>query len=157
MTRAFKQLSDDVILLHQNTNHLMFATQQNSNNPNIGYAPYIVLNNCYYIALPRKDAEIHNLHLAPQVAVLLIENINECQKTSLTWIVMARAMSLHESRYSTAFTILKKYAGKMLLDNMEEICLCEFRPQQGKLLSHNGISYTLDGYDLCFINTSIAA
>ena len=152
MTQTFKQLSDDVMLLHQNTNYLMFATQQNSNN-----APYIVLNNCYYIALPRKDAEIHNLHLAPQVAILLIENINKYQKTSLTWIVMARAMSLHESRYSMAFATLKQNVSKILLDNIEEICLCEFRPQQGKLLSYDGISYSLDGNDLQFIDKSIAA
>ena len=45
-------------------------------------------------------------------------NINKYQKTSLTWIVMARAMSLHESRYSMAFATLKQNVSKILLDNI---------------------------------------
>ena len=151
-TQTLKQWSKDVMLLHQSTRHLMFATQNNGNTPNIDCAPYIMLNHCYYIVLPQKDAEIHNLHLAPQVAILLIEkDSNEYQKISLSWIVMARAMSLNESRYRIAFDTLKQYRND-ILNNIQEICLCEFRPQQGILLSNNGNSHTLDGQDLYLID-----
>ena len=81
----FKQVSLDILRLHQQTCHTLLATQS-SDSTEIHEAVYVTLDGRYYVLLPQApEAE------ALQSGILLIET--DDAHARLSWVASARAVA----------------------------------------------------------------
>ena len=96
----FKQVSLDILRLHQHTIRSLFATQ-NCDDCEIHHAAYITLNGRYYVWLPYKPSE------NPQhTGILLIED--EQSSTRLSWIALTRQVKQQDGLYHRVCAALQR-------------------------------------------------
>lgn len=123
----FKQVSLDILRLHQHTIRSLFATQ-NCDDCEIHHAAYITLNGRYYVWLPYKPSE------NPQhTGILLIED--EQSSTRLSWIALTRQVKQQDSLYHRVCAALQRrlHRTKKPFRQAVDACLLELTPQQGRL------------------------
>lgn len=136
-------LSNAVRHIHQHAQQMMIAIYQDSE-PQVVSANFVLLNHCYYAALPMKY--VRAWQHAPQAAVLLLETPAFYPHYSqLSWVAMARIVSRSESRYP--------YLRVALQEQFNSACfVCELRPQQGRVVCASGQTHDIDVQDLWSIS-----
>ncbi|MBR2251040.1 MAG: hypothetical protein IKH45_01760 [Neisseriaceae bacterium] len=139
MQDRLNALSNVLRHIHQHSQQMMIAIYQNGE-PQVVSANFVVLNHCYYAALPMKYARAWQN--APQVAVLLLETpAFNPQYSQLSWVAMARIVARSENRYP--------YLRVALQEQFNSACfVCELRPQQGRVVCASGQTHDIDAQDL---------
>ena len=138
----FKQVSLDILRLHQQTCHTLLATQS-SDSTEIHEAVYVTLDGRYYVLLPQApEAE------ALQSGILLIET--DDAHARLSWVASARAVAQKSSLYRRALSALHRRMRhtKQSLSQAAYTCLLELTPQQGRLTIDENRDFALSPADL---------
>lgn len=137
----FKQISLDILRLHQHTIRSLFATQQH-NDTEIHDAVYITLDGRYYIWLPETAKN------SAKTGILLIED--EHSRSRLSWITSARTVKQKDSLYNRVLHAIERrmQRTKNAFNRTAGACLLELTPQQGRLTTGNNKDFTLSPSDL---------
>lgn len=137
----FKQISLDILRLHQHTIRSLFATQYH-NDTEIHDAVYITLDGRYYVWLP-KTAEN-----STETGILLIED--EYSHSRLSWITTARTVKQKDSLYNRVLNAIERrmLRTKNSFNRTAGACLLELTPQQGRLTTGSNKDFTLSHSDL---------
>ncbi|MBF0804881.1 MULTISPECIES: pyridoxamine 5'-phosphate oxidase family protein [unclassified Neisseria] len=137
----FKQVSLDILRLHQKAVHTLLATQC-SGCPEIHDAVFVTLNGRYYVWLtesPQSD---------PKTGILLIEA--EGTPTRLSWVARARRLKKKDRLYCRAAAALQRRINPDQAASCpaDSPCLLELTPQQGRLTVNDNRDFTLMPSDL---------
>ncbi len=137
----FKQVSLDILRLHQKAVHTLLATEC-SGCPEIHDAVFVTLNGRYYVWLPE------NPQSEPETGILLIEA--EDAATRLSWVASARRLKKRDSLYCRAAAALQRRSqpGQAAFCQTKCPCLLELTPQQGRLTVDDNRDFTLSPSDL---------
>ena len=137
----FKQISLDILRLHQKAVHSLLATQC-SNCPEIHNAVFITLNGRYYVWLDQ------NPQNEPDTGILLIET--EDASTRLSWVASARTVKQKDRLHQRVTAALQRrlQATKETFIQAANSCLLELTPQQGRLTTADNRDFTLSPSDL---------
>ncbi|OSI07159.1 putative lipoprotein [Neisseria animaloris] len=138
----FKQVSLNILRLHQQTVHSLLATQC-SDVTEIHDAVYVTLNGKYYVWLPQtpqKDSQ--------ETSILLIEDTDA--QARLSWITTIRTIKQKDSLYSRVIEALQRRMRHTTnkLIQAADACLLELTPQQGRLTVDENRDFTLSPADL---------
>ncbi|STZ76557.1 hypothetical protein [Bergeriella denitrificans] len=137
----FKQVSLDILRLHQHTLRSLLATQ-GCGDCEIHDAVYMTLDGRYYLWLPRTPSE------KPSCAgILLIEDESACIR--LSWVADMRPVRRKDNLYRRVSTLLQRrmQRAKDKFHQAADACLLELTPQQGRL-STGGREIALSPCDL---------
>ncbi|MCP1659720.1 pyridoxamine 5'-phosphate oxidase family protein [Neisseria perflava] len=123
----FKQVSLDILRLHQQTLRSLLATQ-GCEHCEIHDAVYITLNGRYYVWLPCMPSE-----KPCATGILLIED--EASNTRLSWVADTREVKQKDSLYQRVSAALQRRMRrtKEKFHQAADACLLELTPQQGRL------------------------
>lgn len=137
----FKQISLDILRLHQKAVYSLLATQC-SGCPEIHNAAFITLNGRYYLWLD------HNPQNEPDTGILLIET--EDASMRLSWVASARAVKQKDSMHQRVTAALQRRlsATKDTFIEAANNCLLELTPQQGRLTTADNRDFMLSPSDL---------
>ncbi|OSI13937.1 hypothetical protein [Neisseria dumasiana] len=137
----FKQISLDILRLHQKAVHSLLATQC-SDCPEIHSAVFITLNGRYYVWLE------HNPQNELDTGILLIET--EDASTRLSWITSARTVEQKDKLHRRVTAALQRRlrATKETFIQAANSRLIELTPRQGRLTTADNRDYTLSPSDL---------
>lgn len=137
----FKQVSLDILRLHQKAAHTLLATQCRGC-PQIHNAVFVTLNGRYYVWLAE------NLQNEPETGILLIEA--EDDATRLSWIAAARRVKKRDGLYNRATAALKRRIKPEteISARTDDSCLLELTPQKGRLTIKDNRDFTLSPSDL---------
>ncbi|QEY25704.1 pyridoxamine 5'-phosphate oxidase family protein [Neisseria zalophi] len=137
----FKQISLDILRLHQRAVHSLLATQC-SDCPEVYDTVFVIVDGRYYVGLPE---ELQN---EPFKGILLIEN--EDTETRLSWVATARTVKRKENTYNRVLKALQRrvQSTKETFIQAANFCLLELTPQQGCLTVSNERDYMLSPSDL---------
>ena len=123
----FKQVSLDILRLHQQTIRSLLATQC-SNDCEVHDGFYITLDGRYYVWLPC-------MNKAEQVeaGILLIED--ETSDIRLSWVANTREVQKKDSLYEKVVSALQRRLRqtKNKFIQAKDTCLLELTPKQGRL------------------------
>lgn len=137
----FKQISLDILRLHQHTIHSLLATQC-CNDTEVYDAVYVTLDGRYYVWL-QNSASIDK----PQTGILLIED--EVSQSRLSWITTTREVKQKDSLYTRAISAIQRKMQRTTdkFTQAKDLRLIELTPQQGRLTTGNN-DFSLSPYDL---------
>ncbi|MFV2029957.1 pyridoxamine 5'-phosphate oxidase family protein [Neisseria sp. S1] len=138
----FKQISLDILRLHQHTYRLLLATQCN-NSAEVHESVYVTLDGNYYVWLPQADIPYRNR----QGIFLIEDNANQAR---LSWIADTKAISPKSSLYSRALHTLQQRI-RHTKDSLIQVAnthLLELIPLQGRFTIGNSQDFTLCAGDL---------
>ncbi len=123
----FKQVSLDILRLHQQTIRSLLATQC-CNDCEVHDVFYITLDGRYYVWLP-------GMNKAEQVeaGILLIED--ETSDIRLSWVANTRKVQKKDSLYEKVVSALQRRLRqtKNKFIQAKDTCLLELTPKQGRL------------------------
>ncbi|MDO5640349.1 MAG: pyridoxamine 5'-phosphate oxidase family protein [Neisseria sp.] len=135
----FKQISLDILRLHQQTCRTLLATHD-SNATQVREAVYVTIDGRYYVLLPQISET-----QAPQSGILLIEA--DDAQARLSWVASARPVKQKSSLYRRALEALQR---RVLHTRhpAADACLLELTPQQGRLTLRQNRDFALSPADL---------
>ncbi|EGV38591.1 TPA: hypothetical protein ACFP4Q_000111 [Neisseria weaveri] len=135
----FKQISSDILKLHQQTAHL-FIAMQSGKQPVIEKTEYVTFDGKYYMLTPQ--------NLPEQQAIVLIEA--EQEQTRLSWITTNKILSRQDNRYNNVVHSLQRRIKqtKKNLQQSVDMHLLELTPQLGRLMLDTERDFTLSPSDL---------
>lgn len=138
----FKQISLDILRLHQHTYRLLLATQC-SNCAKVHESVYVTLDGNYYVWLPQASIPEES-----RQGIFLIED--DTTQARLSWVADARTINPKNSLYSRALHALQRRIRhtKDSLIQVANACLLELTPLQGRLTIGNNKDFTLCAGDL---------
>lgn len=138
----FKQVSLDILRLHQQTFRSLLATQC-SDCTEVHDAVYVMLDGRYYVllpeTLPRDDL---------QAGIFLIED--DTTQARLSWVARTRTIQQKSSLYRRALSALHRRMRhtKQSLGQVANACMLELTPQQGRLTIDENRDFALSPADL---------
>ncbi len=123
----FKQVSLDILRLHQHTIRSLLATQ-GCGDCEIHEAVYVTLDGRYYVGLPCMPSESPS-----DTGILLIED--EASQARLSWVARAREIKQKNNLYQRVSSALQRRLerNKGKHSHAAPSCLLELTPQQGRL------------------------
>ncbi|UOO82574.1 pyridoxamine 5'-phosphate oxidase family protein [Uruburuella testudinis] len=138
----FKQVSLDILRLHQHTARSLLAVQH-ADEAEIHDAVYVTLEGRYYVLLPDTAAPCDAL-----TGIFLIEADDE--QARLSWVATTRAVQRKDTLYRRALAALQRRVQqtKQSLNQAANSCLLELTPQQGRLTISDNKDFALSPHDL---------
>lgn len=138
----FKQVSLDILRLHQQTFRSLLATQ-GGDGAEVHDAVYATLDGHYYVLLPEAPAQS-----GMQPGIFLIEN--DITAARLSWVAQTRPVQQKSGLHRRAIAALQRRMRqtKQTLDQAANACLLELIPQQGRLTISNDRDFALSPADL---------
>lgn len=123
----FKQVSLDILRLHQQTIRSLLATQS-CDDCEIHDTVYVTLDGKYYVGLYRMPSENPS-----DTGILLIED--EVSHARLSWIAQTREVKQKDNLYCRVCSALQRRIERIKgkPDQAAPSCLLELTPQQGRL------------------------
>ncbi|WP_165088831.1 pyridoxamine 5'-phosphate oxidase family protein [Neisseria yangbaofengii] len=123
----FKQVSLDILRLHQHTIRSLLATQ-GCGNCEIHDSVYVTMDGRYYVGLPCMPSENPS-----DTGILLIED--EVSQARLSWVARTREVKQKDNLYQRASNALQRRLERSRgrHSRTAPACLLELTPQQGRL------------------------
>lgn len=123
----FKQVSLDILRLHQHTVRSLLATQS-CGDCEIHDAVYVTLDGRYYLGLPCMPSEEPS-----DTGILLIED--EVSQARLSWVARTRQVKQKDNLYRRVSSALQRRLERSKGNPAQAApaCLLELTPQQGRL------------------------
>ncbi|PSJ80400.1 hypothetical protein [Neisseria iguanae] len=137
----FKQVSLDILRLHQQTIRSLLATQ-GCDDCEIHDAMYVTLDGRYYVGLPCMPSENPS-----DTGILLIED--EVSQARLSWVARTREVKQKDNLYQRVINALQRRLerSKGKHSQAAPTYLLELTPQQGRLTTGSK-DLSLSPYDL---------
>lgn len=148
--KQVKPIAPKVKELIANTKSVILATVDEEGNPNSSYAPYVEIDNTFYILVSFMAKHTKNLAAGRKTSVLFIED------ESATKQIYARERLTIESTpvqierdsdlWNTVVAQLKERHGKVvdIISEMKDFILIALKPEKGAYVNGFGSAYFVD-------------
>ncbi|MGL4858596.1 MAG: heme utilization protein HutZ [Enterobacteriaceae bacterium] len=140
---------------------LFLATLDEQGTPNVSYAPFVLLDDGYYILISEIARHTRNLQQSGRASMMLIEDEGQSReifaRRRLTFSVTAQVIERHEARWQSAINALAERQGERVneLINMADFILFRLQPEEGLYVKGFGQAFTvtaLDGVDVVHLD-----
>ncbi|TCP95789.1 hypothetical protein EDC44_10772 [Cricetibacter osteomyelitidis] len=148
------RLGPEIQELKQQCKTIMLATVDNNGNPNVSYAPFIILNGEYQVLISTIARHARNLLDVPKVALMLIEDESVSRqifaRRRLSFDAKARVVTRHSEEWEQSIQMLKARHGKLIdeLSKLKDFKLFGFKPEQGLFVKGFGQAFQVSNDDL---------
>lgn len=135
-------------------NSVQMATVDKDGMPEASYAPFVKLDNEYYVYLSELSKHTGNLIDNGKVSLLIIENEQDAKHLFARKRVTYRASSMEIGRGSDEFaSIMKNFEDKfgkfmLMLSNLKDFHLFKIRPDKGNFVAGFARAFYLEGENL---------
>lgn len=148
--RQAKPLAPKVRELIARTQSVVLATVDAEGNPNSSYAPFVEINNRFYILVSFMARHTKNLAEGRKVSAMFIEDESATKQVyareRLTFDVSASQIERDSDDWNNIVDKLKKRHGKVvdILNEMTDFILIELSPVKGAYVNGFGSAYFVD-------------
>ncbi|EXJ09602.1 heme utilization protein HutZ [Nitrincola nitratireducens] len=133
---------------------LLMATLNDDHQPNVSYAPFVLMENGYYILVSDIARHGQNLQVCPNVSIMLIADENDSRqiyaRKRLTFDAVAEEIKRDTSQWSQVIEALSQRHGEIVvnLSQLGDFRLYRLMPKQGLYVKGFGQAYQVSGDDL---------
>lgn len=148
--RQAKPLAPKVRELIARTQSVILATVDAEGNPNSSYAPFVEINNRFYILVSFMARHTKNLAEGRKVSAMFIEDESATKQVyareRLTFDVSASQIERDSDDWNNIVSKLKERHGKVvdILNEMTDFILIELSPVKGAYVNGFGSAYFVD-------------
>lgn len=148
--RQAKPLAPKVRELIARTQSVILATVDAEGNPNSSYAPFVEINNRFYILVSFMARHTKNLAEGRKVSAMFIEDESATKQVyareRLTFDVSASQIERDSTDWNNIVDKLKERHGKVvdILNDMTDFILIELSPVKGAYVNGFGSAYFVD-------------
>lgn len=148
--RQAKPLAPKVRELIARTQSVILATVDAEGNPNSSYAPFVEINNRFYILVSFMARHTKNLAEGRKVSAMFIEDESATKQVyareRLTFDVSASQIERDSADWNNIVDKLKERHGKVvdILNDMTDFILIELSPVKGAYVNGFGSAYFVD-------------
>ncbi len=148
--RQAKPLAPKVRELIARTQSVILATVDAEGNPNSSYAPFVEINNRFYILVSFMARHTKNLAEGRKVSAMFIEDESATKQVyareRLTFDVSASQIERDSDDWNNIVDKLKERHGKVvdILNEMTDFILIELSPVKGAYVNGFGSAYFVD-------------
>ncbi|GLR74333.1 heme utilization protein HutZ [Aliivibrio sifiae] len=133
---------------------LQLATVDGEGKPNVSYAPFILLDDGYYVLISEIARHARNLMQNPNVSLMLVEDEDTSKqlfaRKRLTFDATAIRIDREEANWQLAVDEMKQRFGDIIdgLSSLEDFKMFRLKPIQGLFVKGFGQAFQVSGDDL---------
>lgn len=133
---------------------IMLATVDESGNPNVSYAPFVIHNGEYQVFISTVARHARNLLAVPKVSLMLIDDESESRqifaRRRLSFDAAVRLVERHSIEWEQSLVELKARHGKLIdeLMKLDDFKLFSFLPERGLFVKGFGQAFQVSNDDL---------
>ncbi|PJG59117.1 heme utilization protein HutZ [Aeromonas cavernicola] len=133
---------------------LQLATVDHAGCPNASYAPFVLLEDGYYVLISELARHGRNLQLVPKVSLMLIEDEGSARqlfaRQRLTFDAQAHWVARDSERGAKAIEALEERFGEIVLGlaQLQDFVLYCLTPEQGLFVKGFGQAFCVSGDQL---------
>ncbi|WP_019616085.1 heme utilization protein HutZ [Psychromonas ossibalaenae] len=152
--RLQNRLGPEIKEFRESKKTLQLATVCKDGKPNVSYAPFIALEDGYYVLISEIARHTRNLQENPQASLMLIEDEENAKtifaRTRLTFDVDAQMIDRESAKWNQAIPIMKESLGEIIdsLSGLEDFKLIQLKPKNGLFVKGFGKAYQVSDNDL---------
>jgi len=148
--RQAKPIAPKVRELIASVNSVILATVDAEGNPNSSYAPFVEIDNKFYVLVSFMARHTKNLAEGRKTSVMLIEDESATKqiyaRDRLTLDTIPSQIERDSEEWKNAIAKLKERHGKVLdmISEMTDFILIELKPTRGAYVNGFGSAYFVD-------------
>lgn len=152
--RLQSRLGPEIKAFRESKKTLQLATVCKEGKPNVSYAPFIALQESYYVLISEIARHTRNLMENPQASLMLIEDEAGAKtifaRTRLTFDVDAQLIERESETWNRAIALMKATLGEIIddLSALEDFKLIQLTPKNGLFVKGFGKAYQVSDNDL---------
>lgn len=152
--RLQNRLEPEIQKFRDSRKTLQLATVDCENKPNVSYAPFVLLDDGYYILISEVARHARNLQQNPDVSLMLVEDEESSKqlfaRKRLTFDATAILISRDEEKWQEAVIKMKARFGDIIdgLSSLEDFKMFRLKPIQGLFVKGFGQAFQVSGDDL---------
>ncbi|MGF1844269.1 heme utilization protein HutZ [Vibrio clamense] len=152
--RLQNRLEPEIQEFRDSRKTLQLATVDCENKPNVSYAPFVLLDDGYYILISEVARHARNLQQNPDVSLMIIEDEESSKqlfaRKRLTFDATAILISRDEEKWQEAVIKMKAHFGDIIdgLSSLEDFKMFRLKPIQGLFVKGFGQAFQVSGDDL---------
>ena len=133
---------------------IQISTLNDQQKPNVSYAPFVQVGECFYILISQLARHTQNLQSTPHASVMLIDDENEASnvfaRRRLTYAAEAKAVTRDSTIWQAALNRFEQRFGKFIreLESFKDFHLFELNLKEGLYVKGFGQAYSLSGNTL---------
>ncbi|OCH18334.1 heme utilization protein HutZ [Aliivibrio sp. 1S165] len=152
--RLQNRLGPEIQEFRDSRKTLQLATVDCEGKPNVSYAPFVLLDDGYYILISEIARHARNLLQNPDASLMLVEDEDTSKqlfaRKRLTFDATAILVTRDEDKWEKAVAQMKERFGEIIdgLSSLEDFKLFRLKPIQGLFVKGFGQAFQVSGDDL---------
>lgn len=152
--RLQNRLGPEIQEFRDSRKTLQLATVDCEGKPNVSYAPFVLLDDGYYILISEIARHARNLLQNPDASLMLVEDEDTSKqlfaRKRLTFDATAILVTRDEDKWEKAVAQMKERFGDIIdgLSSLEDFKLFRLKPIQGLFVKGFGQAFQVSGDDL---------
>lgn len=152
--RLQNRLGPEIQEFRDSRKTLQLATVDKEGKPNVSYAPFILLDDGYYVLISEIARHARNLMSNSDVSLMLVEDEDTSKqlfaRKRLTFDATAILVDREEEKWQQAVTEMKSRFGDIIdgLSSLEDFKMFQLKPIQGLFVKGFGQAFQVSGDDL---------
>ena len=152
--RLQNRLAPEIEAFRESCQTLQLATVSANGKPNVSYAPFVLLNDGYYVLISQLAKHARNLLENPQVSLMMIEDEGASKtiyaRKRLTFEADVVVVDRGSERWKQAVEGLKSRFGEIVdgLSGLEDFTMFRLEPTHGLFVKGFGQAFQVSGDDL---------
>ena len=152
--RLQNRLGPEIQEFRDSRKTLQLATVDCEGKPNVSYAPFVLLDDGYYILISEIARHARNLLQNPDASLMLVEDEDTSKqlfaRKRLTFDATAILVTRDEDKWGKAVAQMKERFGEIIdgLSSLEDFKLFRLKPIQGLFVKGFGQAFQVSGDDL---------
>lgn len=152
--RLQNRLEPEIQEFRDSRKTLQLATVDIENKPNVSYAPFVLLDDGYYVLISEVARHARNLQQNPDVSLMLVEDEESSKqlfaRKRLTFDATAILIERDEEKWQQAVSKMKERFGEIIdgLSSLEDFKMFRLKPIQGLFVKGFGQAFQVSGDDL---------
>lgn len=142
--KTIEQINEELQLIKNNNKTMILSTKDSDGNPEVSYAPYIFVNNSYYIIISEIANHFKNININPSIQGMLIDD-----ESITSSLFFRKRLTLNfDSKIINNEEIVKKFKevhGNIIGKLLEmDFHIVELTRKDARIVLGPGIAYFLD-------------
>ena len=152
--RLQNRLGPEIQEFRDSRKTLQLATVDCEGKPNVSYAPFVLLDDGYYILISEIARHARNLLQNPDASLMLVEDEDSSKqlfaRKRLTFDATAILVTRDEDKWGKAVAQMKERFGDIIdgLSSLEDFKMFRLKPIQGLFVKGFGQAFQVSGDDL---------
>lgn len=152
--RLQNRLEPEIQEFRDSKKTLQLATVDSEGKPNVSYAPFVLLNDGYYVLISEIARHTRNLMQNTDVSLMLIEDEESSKllfaRKRLTFDATAILIDRDEDKWQEAVTQMRLRFGEIIdgLSSLEDFKMFRLKPIKGLFVKGFGQAFQVSGDDL---------